>query len=122
MAEENENVEQSKVEPGSAIQGNFVILNVIKASFGLDLAPQSKTKSSSWGSFEPNGLLPVAIELQDFDFCQLEDGSHVLSEQGVRDLLAKLSMTGVPGIRTSYDKMLRRESDDEEDDYRGGNF
>lgn len=109
MTEENESAEQSKAEPGFAIEGNMVVLQLTKASFGLDLQPQKKSKASTWGSFEPNGLLPVAFKMQESDFCKLEDGSKVLSEQGLKDLLAKATNVGVPGVRTSYDKMLQRE-------------
>ncbi|MBC8462408.1 MAG: hypothetical protein H8D67_30930 [Deltaproteobacteria bacterium] len=107
--EENENV--SKVELGYAIEGNLVILNVVKASFGLDLTPQGRTKSSTWGSFEPNGLLPVALEMLDCDFLTLEDGSRTLSEQGTVNLFGRVAKLGVAGTRASYDGMLRREED-----------
>lgn len=103
MTEENE-----KAELGFAIEGNLVVLQLIKASFGLDLQPQKKSKASTWGSFEPNGLLPVAFEMQEFDFCKLEDGSKALSEQGLKDLLVKVARVGVPGTRAGYDEMLQR--------------
>lgn len=108
MTEENENVEQIKVEPGFAIEGNVVVLQLTKASFGLDLQPQKKSKVSTWGSFEPNGLLPVAFEMRQADFCGLTDGSVALSEQGLKNLLAKVAKTGVPGTRSGYDEMLQR--------------
>ena len=103
--------EKSQVESGYAIEGNLVILNVTKASFGLDLTPQGRTKSSTWGSFEPNGLLPVAVEMLDCDFLTLEDGSRVLSEQGMKNLFGRVAQMGVPGTRASYDGMLKREED-----------
>ena len=103
--------EKSQVESGYAIEGNLVILNVTKASFGLDLTPQGKSKVSTWGSFEPNGLLPLALEMQDFDFFELEDGSRVLSEQGAKDLFGRIAQMGVPGTRASYDGILKREDD-----------
>ena len=113
MPKENEKVAQSRIELGYAIQGNLVILNVTKASFGFDLTPQGKSKASTWGSFEPNGLLPLALEMQDFDFFELEDGSRVLSEQGAKDLFGRIAMMGVSGTRASYDGMLRREQEDD---------
>jgi len=94
---------------GFAIEGNLVILNVTKLSSNIDLSPQGRSKSSNWVSFEPNGLLPIAIELQDFDFLTLEDGSRALSEQGGKDLFGKVAMMGVPGTRASYNGMLQRE-------------
>ncbi len=111
ILEAAEKVEQSQVESGFAIEGNLVILVVTKASFGFDLAPQGKSKVSTWGSFEPNGLLPLALEMLDCDFLTLEDGSRVLSEQGVKNLFGRITQMGVPGTRASYDGMLRREDD-----------
>ena len=113
MAEENENVGQSNVGSGFAIEGNLVILNVVKASFGLDLSPQGRTKVSTWGSFEPNGLLPIALEMLDCDFHELKDGSQALSEQGVKNLFGRIARMGVPGTRAGYNEMLQREEDDD---------
>lgn len=112
MAEENE-----KAEPGFAIEGNVVVLHLTKASFGLDLQPQKKSKVSTWGSVEPNGLLPVAFEMQEVDFCKTEDGSRALSEQGLKDLLAKVAKVGVPGTRAGYDEMLQREKPQRKEDF-----
>lgn len=111
MTEENENVEQSKTEPGFAIEGNVVVFHLTKASFGLDLQPQKKSKVSTWGSFESNGLLPVAFEMLDDDFQVLGDGVHALSEQGLKNLLGRIAGLGVAGTKTAYNEMLRREDD-----------
>ena len=111
MPKVNEKIEQSNIEIGHAIEGNLVILNVTKASFGLDLTPQGRTKSSTWGSFEPNGMLPVVLEMLDCDFHEREDGSLALSEQGVINLFGRIAQMGVAGTRASYHGMLRREDD-----------
>lgn len=106
MTEENE-----KTEPGFAIEGNVVVLHLIKASFGLDFQPQKKSKVSTWGSVEPNGLLPVAIQMHESEFRELEDGSRVLSEDGAGNLLFRVAKLGVPGTRASYNQMLQREQE-----------
>ena len=88
-----------------------MVLQLTKASFGLDLQPQKKSKVSTWGSLEPNGLLPVAIEMDESDFCKLEEGSRALSEQGLKNLLAKITRVGVPGTRSGYNEMLQRKDE-----------
>lgn len=116
MSKDNENVEQGKVEPGFAIEGNVVILHLTKASFGVDFQPQKKSKVSTWGSFEPGGLLPVAFEMHESDFQGLKDGAHVLSEQGAANLLLRVAKLAVPGTRASYDQMLQREQEPQRDE------
>lgn len=111
MSKDNENVERGGAEPGFAIEGNLVILQLTKASFGLDFQPQKKSKVSTWGSFEPLGLLPVAIQMHESEFHELEDGSRVLSESGAGNLLFRMAKLGVPSIRASYHQMLQREQE-----------
>ncbi len=98
-------------DPVYAIENNHILMYIVKASFGLDLAPQGKSKVSSWGSTEPAGILPVAFEMLDSDFVVREDGSRALTEQGAKDLLARVTGMGVPGTRAGYNKMLQREED-----------
>lgn len=106
-----------QTQPGFAIEGNVAVLHLTKVSFGLDLQPQKKSKVSTWGSVEPNGLLPVVFEMQEVDFCKLEDGSKALSEQGLKNLLAKVARVGVPGTRAGYDEMLQREKPQREENF-----
>ena len=99
------------IEPGYAIEGNLVILTVTKASFGLDLTPQGRTKASTWGSFEPSGQLLIVFEMLDADFQVLEDGRRVLTQQGLKNLFGRIGTVGVPGTRTGYNEMLQRDED-----------
>ncbi len=98
-------------DPVYAIEGDTVIMHVIKASFGLDLAPQGKSKVSNWGSFEPAGILPIAFEMLESDFVQRENESRALSESGAKNLFAKVIKLGITGTRSGYDEMLGRDDD-----------
>ncbi len=98
-------------DPIYAIEGNTVILHVIKASFGLDLVPQGKSKVSNWGSFEPAGILPIAFDMLESDFVQRKDESRALSESGAKNLFARVIRLGITGVRSGYDEMMRGEDD-----------
>ena len=100
-------------DPVYAIEGNTVVMHVIKASFGLDLTPQGRSKVSSWGSLEPCGILPVVVEMEEFGFAEREDGSRALTEQGAKDLFGKIIRMGVPGTKAGYIKMLERDDNDD---------
>jgi len=98
-------------DPVYAIEGDNVIMYVVKASFGLDLSPQGKSKVSNWGSLEPSGILPVAFEMLDSDFVQREDESRALTEQGAKNLFARVIELGITGTKSGYDKMLGWDDD-----------
>ncbi len=98
-------------DPIYAIENDSVIMYVVKVSFGLDLVPQSKSKVSNWGSFEPAGILPVAFEMLESDFVQRKDESRALSESGAKNLFARVIRLGIPGTRLGYEEMMRRDDD-----------
>ena len=97
-------------DPIYAIENDSVIMYVVKASFGLDLVPQSKSKTSSWGSFEPAGILPVAFEMLESDFVQREDESRALSESGAKNLFARVIRLGIPGTKEGYNDLMKKDT------------
>ncbi|MBC8485721.1 MAG: hypothetical protein H8D45_06740 [Bacteroidetes bacterium] len=108
---ENEKRLLPSYDPVYAIENNTVVLYITKTSFNLDLSPQGKSKVSTWGSFEPSGILPVVLELEEFDFVEREDGSKALSEQGAKDLFVRVMRLGIPGTRGGYNDLLLRDDD-----------